>query len=75
VNFATTHVGVGVDLGGGLAGKPNELPRVQGSHHHLPGLLYGPERLGRARVVPVLHGLDLPENLLRYPRWLKEPEK
>jgi hypothetical protein len=22
-----------------------------------------------------LHGLDLPENLLRYPRWLKEPEK
>ena len=59
------YVCVDVDLLRRFAGQPDELPRVQGSNHHLAGFLDGPERLGRARVVPVLNRLDLTENLLR----------
>ena len=61
------HIRINIDLVGGLTGQPYELPGVQSAHHHLPGLLDGPEGLRRALVVPVLHRLDLPEDLIGDP--------
>ena len=59
------HVGVDVDLCGGLVGEAHELPGVEGAHDHVARLLELAEGGGRRRVVAVLHRLQLPEDVLR----------
>ena len=61
-----THVGVDVDFWRGLAGQPDKLVGVELADDHFAGLLHGPEGLGRALVVTVLHIFNLPEYLVRY---------
>ena len=68
----TTHICVDVDLLGCLASESDELSRIKSPDDHFAGFLDSSERLGRARVVPILNCLDLPKHLLRYSGRLKE---
>jgi hypothetical protein len=68
-NFHKAGAGVGVicvdvNLGSRLTCQPDELARVKLSDDHLSRLLHSAKRLCCALIIPILNGLDLPENLI-----------
>jgi hypothetical protein len=55
---------VDINLGSRLTRQSDELARVKLSDNHLPRLLHSAKRLCCALIIPILNGLDLPENLI-----------
>ncbi len=61
--LVSTYIRVNIDFGRRFARESNKLPRVQRPDDHLAGLLHGPKRGRRRRIVAILHRLQLPKDL------------